>query len=75
MALSYEIPVNAVAESVYSAAYAAVKAIDSNMGTHWFGLSGHCPPSWIYFDLGSKKRIGGVKAAISSSDVPQTHNI
>ncbi|MBA7646152.1 hypothetical protein ES703_53914 [subsurface metagenome] len=60
---------------MYSASYAAVKAIDNNMGTHWFGLAGHCPPSWIYFDLGSKKRIGGVKAAINSGDVPQTHDI
>lgn len=75
LALSYKIPVKAVAESTYSAKYAARKAIDNDFGTHWFGLAGHCCPNWIYFDLGSKKRIGGVKAAIFPSDVPQRHNI
>lgn len=75
LALSYEIPVDAVAESEYSTTYAAVKAKDDDMNTHWIGKAGHCCPNWIYFDLGSIKWIGGVKAAIYSADVPQTHDI
>lgn len=70
----YIIPDDAVASSEFSATYSALKAIDSDVGTHWLSSS-KTGSQWIYFDLGESKRVGAIRVYMIEQYVPSTFDL
>ncbi|MFH1234036.1 MAG: discoidin domain-containing protein [Candidatus Diapherotrites archaeon] len=71
---NYQDPASATCETNRPTAKVCSDSIDNKNYTEWVGVHKECCPSWIYFDLGAKKCISGVKVYLDYA-APQTQDI
>jgi hypothetical protein len=68
-------PVQAWASEQYSNYYAAWKAVDGRLDTHWFGTYSGSFPKWIAFDLGQPREVEALRIYVYRSDAPETFDV